>query len=251
MQDLQILKICDHNVPEREVLLGEGTIRRGYKSNGDLISIARKDFIDVFPNIFFIDSIIRDDNVVISPEMYSYFYDGTLFWTKDYDAGARGKYKIPNIGDYYTVKVKYMDAVLHQYSKDKCTRCNGWGWYLSPLEEGKDLVPTSGPMRVAQDFLKALLTIPGTDFLNPFYGAGLLTDGNVAYLNDELETNISTAVLNAETTCKGITDIRSSDELLSSALIEEITMDYENSGVYVVIRLLTIAGAEVRFSLNL
>jgi hypothetical protein len=105
---------------------------------------------------------------------------------------------------------------------------------------------------VAQEFLKCLLTIPGTDFLNVNYGGGLMPDGGVLYMDSNLTNEITNSIITAETQCKAMeaNDYgRTLSDLLNTVTVT--SLNSSDSGVTAVLTLSTMAGQQVQFSTTL
>lgn len=255
MAQLRLLQECNHEVVTRIPILDTVTLRRGYKADGTRIE-GNIDFIEQVPAVSVIDKIVQNVSgtyVIISPEIYN-LYNNRVIWTRGYVPGVAGKYRAPNIGEVYTVYLKRISSEFCKYGASECVRCNGTGWYVAPLslEHGMQLV--SGPLLVAQEFIKCLLTTAGSDYLDSSYGASLLgNNGAINYIDKNLINNIRNAVKNAEIQCRQNINLesRTVDEILDRVIINTIEPDYANAGVCVNLTLYTLEGSRVSFDVNI
>lgn len=160
---------------------------------------------------------------------------------------------IPLPTQQFSAKIKYMDARMTIFADYNCPRCRGTGWYINPIADGGVTTIAAGPMSVAQDFIKCLLTTPGSNRLDETFGAGLILDSGVHYFDNALEGVMRSAVRTAEDQCISMQTDRPdapSDELLQSAELIDIYHDAANSSIYLIIELITVAGATLRFKFS-
>ena len=104
-----------------------------------------------------------------------------IVWAGGHIPGVLGKYRVHDIGEYYVVHLKHTITKFSRYAAEDCVRCNGTGWYVAPLSPEKGMEIASGPLLVAQEFLKCLLTTAGSDYLDGSYGARYLC--NIGHIN--------------------------------------------------------------------
>lgn len=245
----KLLQTCNHEIIDRVQVCTPVTLVRGVEHiNIDPI-------LDV-SSVMMIESIKRHDNgaeVIVSPETYN-LYDDSVIWLRKYSPLDTGKYKVPNTGEQYTVHLKYNHTSFSKHTGYSCPRCRGTGWYVSPLTQGTGVSTVEGPMLVAQEFIKCLLTTPGTDFLDDSYGAGLAGKySNINYMDKNLSGNIRDAVKTAELQCIQNSNLYTRDlgEILDRAIIDSIEPNLDNSSVSVGITLYTLEGSRARFSVNI
>ena len=246
---IQILKACDHNIIERDVVLESVILQRSDSKN-----------IDTFPtgisNILGINSIMYttpNGAVTLSPEIY-YLYNDTLIWRYPYKAGEDGVYGTPSPGSTFAVSTKYMKASLTKYLDYNCPRCRGTGWYLDILPDGETLETISGPKLAAQDFIKMLLTPTGDDRLDQSYGSTLIPSIGVNYFDSKLQTNVSASVSLAESRCREaqLKELwRTEDEIIDKVIINSITPDVDNGLLYIVLTIMTVYGTQIQFGMNI
>ncbi len=254
MAQLKLLQDCNHEVMEKTSSLSTVTLCRGYKLSGAL-NPGNIDPIEKVYDVSVIDKIeqnISGKLIVLSPEIYN-LYDNRVVWTRRYAPGITGKYHVPNLGEYYNVHLKHMITKFSRYALEDCVRCNGTGWYVAPITTERGMEIASGPLLVAQEFIKCLLTTSGSDYLDDSYGASLLgNSGTINYLDKNTSNNIRDAIRNAEMQCIQNIDFqtRPMNEILDHVVINTIEPDYNNSGVYVNLTLYTVEGSRVSFNLG-
>lgn len=251
---LRLVYNCDHIVSAKDMATTTITMRRGYRADGSYVG-GNIDAIESVPSVYFIDKITYTPpsglgTVTISPELYN-LYSGRIVWLRPTTNATSGIYRIPNEGDNYTVTARYYTMTVTKHDLKDCPKCHGTGWYMSPLA-ATGIEAASGVLLVAQEFIKCLLTIPGTDYLADNYGGGLLTDGRMAYLDSNLTSHISDAVRSAEAQCIANTslEVRDYDEILDRVVINSIDLDHSMPGASVVLTLYTLRGSQISFSIN-
>lgn len=253
MAHLRLLYDCDHVVVDRSFKTATVNMVRGYRGNGIFVG-GNVDTIETVSAVYAVDKIVYrptpQEEVILSPEIYNLYTD-RIIWLVTPTPAVQGVYRIPQIGDAYEVTVKHTLYSVTKYDLRDCLRCRGTGWYVNPLT-GSGLASASGALLVAQEFIKCLLTIPGTDPLSDAYGAGLLMDNKVSYIDGDLHGHIRNAVKSAEMQCIRNTslELRDADEILDRVIIESIEDDYTMPGVSVILTLFTLQGSQIRFNLN-
>lgn len=267
MAQLKLLQDCNHEITERNQSISTITMRRCYRigdiyNGGDIdpiehhlsggTDIEDKEVINAVSTIDKIEQNIGGKLITLSPEIYN-LYDNRIVWTRKYKTGVTGKYRVPNTGESYNVTLKHTKIKFAHYSPDNCVRCNGTGWYVAPLTLERGIEIVRGPVLVAQEFLKCLLTTSGSDYLDGSYGASLLgNNGTVNYMDRNLSNNIRDAIRNAEVQCIQNADfgVRTAGEILDRAVINTIEPNYDNSGVCISITLYTLEGSRISFNVG-
>jgi hypothetical protein len=238
-----LLYDCDHKILAKEFKVETVLVTRG-PSRTDPLPVK---------NVAAVSDILAGDGAtIISPEIYN-MYSDSIVWVKQHNPDVPGKYRTPAPGEVYQVTLKYFDILYTRYDASECIRCNGNGWYNAPLVPGTSLNYLRGPYLVAQEFLKVLFTIPGTDRLDENYGSGLITNTGIVNFDASLINHIKTCINIAETRCKEqyISDPnRSYNEILEKVIIDSITTNEQLGGIVVYLTLLTAAGNKLRLSLQ-
>lgn len=268
MAQLKLLHDCNHDILEITQAVSTITMKRAYRV-GNIYNPGNVDPIEPNPpygpatgneeiitSVFAVDKIEQDIGgklVVLSPEIYN-LYDNRIVWTRAHNPGVNGKYRVPGVAEYYSVKIKHTKTKFSHYaSSEDCIRCNGTGWYVAPLTLEKGAEMAQGPLLVAQEFLKCLLTTTGSDYLDSSYGASLLgNSGTINYIDKNLSNNIRDAIRNAEIQCIQNTDleVRSAGEILDRVVINAIEPNYNHLGVYINLTLYTLEGSRISFNVG-
>lgn len=250
---LRMLYDCDHLITNKTYEVATIPMVRGYRSNGDFTG-GNVDIIEKVSAIYAVDNITylsgHQEEIILSPEIYN-LYSDRIVWLVTPTPAIRDMYRIPAYGDKYDITARYVSYSVTKYDIRDCVRCRGTGWYVNPLTNA-GLEVASGVLLVAQEFIKCLLTIPGTDPMSDSYGAGLLVDNKISYINNDLHGHIRNAVKSAEIQCIRNTslELRDTDEILDRVVIESIEDDYTMPGVSVVLTLFTLRGSQIRFNMN-
>jgi hypothetical protein len=247
---LQLLYQCDHNVIERTIDTGSAVVTKSDTLNIDQLR-------PTLNNVLGIDKLEytdADGNAVeVSPEIYN-LYNDTIVWQRSYNISYTGRYRIPAPGETYKIYFKFMKATLTKYTLEECTRCNGTGWYLNPIQEGSNLNTISGPLLVAQDFIKMLLTTPGDDRLSPSYGTAIFPEVGINYFDKGIESYVAASISAAEFKCRNAQVLetwRTADDILDKATIKDIATDIDTGVLAVSVELTTQAGTHVSFDVNI
>lgn len=248
---LKLLQECNHKVLVNTMKYTTIEINRGYRNyipTGTMI-----DQITSVSNVIAVDRIYQENiynNSTLSPELYN-LYNNRIIWLKEYDALASSIYRVPNAGEFYFAVLKHQESTLQSYSPEECDRCHGKGWYFNTISCNNSISKLSGPITVAQEYLKCLLTVPGSNRLDESYGAGLSPYSGVLYLTSDSVDEIRTAVKTAEYQCKNssLNDSRDGYEILDNVTIDMIETDPVQGGASIDLTLYTVNGSKVRFNL--
>jgi len=103
----------------------------------------------------------------------------------------------------------------------------------------------TGIQKVAQLFLKVLMTTKGSDVLNNFMGTSfsdLAINANRTTSNQDLYTDLMLAVKDAENQCKSILNTVTSDDASQLASVEILGLDVATESITMFLRLTTNAG---------
>jgi hypothetical protein len=103
----------------------------------------------------------------------------------------------------YQVKVRSVrtDSSTKELLRADCPRCQGNGWFIDILDQDGVMGEASGINKVAQRFIKDLLTQLGTNFLDFSYGTVLykqLSDYASALSDEKMSDNVRLVVSGVE-----------------------------------------------------
>lgn len=254
MTELRLIHNCNHIVTTRDLQVQELSMIKSAGIVDKIYTTSVAGEIIYTKNVKRIISIYSvNNNVFISPEVYSLFSDNSVVWSST--ASTMGgvisnSYRVPNVGEEFIIKIQVTAITTSSYISDvvNCPKCAGNNWYIATFDEGYAPSTVYGTLRVAQEFLKTLLTVPNTDRIDSGFGEGFMTETGTLQLDAALEDHIASSITNAGVKCREkqlLDSNRSADETLDSVVITDIQLDDANSGVYVFISLTTVGGKQV------
>ena len=259
MDELKLLHTCDHLITTSSLQFQElHMLKSG--ANIDMIyttspGTGEVTYIQNVKKIINIYSV--RDSVFISPEIYN-LSSNAIVWSGAslLIVNTSGPYRVPGVGEELIIQIQYTLTTAVSYIGEpvNCPRCYGNNWYIAAFPDGGSPSAVSGSLKVAQEFLKQLLTVPNTDKIDSGFGEGLMVETGVLYIDSALEEHISSSVTNAGIKCKEkqlLDSNRSTNELLDSVSVTDIQVDDVNSGVYVFITLITVEGKQVALNFKL
>jgi hypothetical protein len=205
------------------------------------------------------------DNLHFINNIYSIYYvDAATGKTIYYYEGSDFKIVGPNLIQWITggksplpaalYKVEYLKSIktIIQYSQEKCSKCNGMGWYVDITNKtGATMNKVTGIDRITQDFIKLLLTEKTDGSFDIYSICGKENYGNT---NDEIASYIKeceTSYLQRQTQMVSIITNVEDKDLLKKVIINEIEYDKELNGYFVSITLLTNGGTTTNVGLKI
>jgi len=233
MGELNLIQVCDHTVTITTKETTDVTIVRSDEQL-DSIPIAGKPI-----NII---NVTDSYSNILSSDIYN-LYGYTVVWI---DTGVSyPKYRTPLIGESYIAKVVRTQVNSQSYSPSNCPKCGGHGWYVDIVDPSAGTRVIEGIERVAQEYLKCLLTIRGTDSLFLDYGTDFMDALGSDVADPAVRAAVSAALKEAENqviTNQSMDLTRDADSLLLSANLTSLIYDEEGPGFFIAISITTVEG---------
>ncbi len=236
METFKIVRICNHtSTTYNRARISKSMIRTPDQDT---------DIVDSSNIVAQIIDVRDHSGILVDKSNYTLYLHNSIKWLTS----------ILSQGSTYYINYIYVSYQTTTYNSETCPICSGFNWYADFVDVSYNILNTvSGKYKIAQEFLKILLTNSIDSRLDVNYGAGL-SEIISKNMESDLESAVTSNILSAESYYKKLQLSESSlanDERLAKVVVNNISVTPNSTGVYINLTLVSKAVERLSVGFNI